>query len=165
MKTIMRDKMNFKKALGIAALCLGLNATINAQCSAGFNYTLGSSGAVNFTNTSIVTTGTPTYSWYFSNGTTSNAVSPTDTFQYNGTYSVQLYVNTGSCIDSITQMITITSGLTCNIAASFSYAAGSGGQINFTNTSTNLPTNVLYSWDFGDGSGDNTSITFTYIQR
>jgi PKD repeat protein len=155
MKTAMRNKMRLKKVFGIAAMCLGLNATINAQCSAGFIYTLGSSGVVNFTNTSTVTMGTPTYSWYFGNGTTSNAVSPTDTFQYNGTYNVTLFLNTGSCVDSISQSVTVTNGLTCNIVPSFSYSAGSNGQINFTNTSTNLPTGALYYWGFGDGYSSN----------
>jgi len=158
-------KMNFKKMLGIAVLCLGLNQITVAQCTASYTYTTGSSGLVNFTNTSSGT-GSIVYNWHFNDGTgvTSSLASPTHTFHYNGTYNVSLSMwdSLGNCFDSTSQNINITNGLTCNIAAGFSYSAGGGGQINFTNTSANVPSGATYSWSFGDGSGSNVASPSTH---
>jgi PKD repeat protein len=151
MKTSTSIKL--KKMLGIAVLCLELNGIVSAQCHAGYTYTAGSS--VNFTNTSTGTTGSTVYHWYFGDGGSSSIASPTHTYQYNGNYNANLSIwdSAGNCFDSTSQIITITNALTCNIAASFSYSAGSNGQINFTSTATNVPTGAIYSWDFEDGSG------------
>ncbi|HTA63733.1 MAG TPA: PKD domain-containing protein [Bacteroidia bacterium] len=166
MKKITK-KINIKKMLGVAVLCLGLNQITVAQCgfNASFTYTVGSSGLVNFTNTSTGS-GTIVYNWHFSDGTNSTVTSPTHTFQYNGAYNVNLLMRDtlGNCFDSTSQIINITTGITCSIAPSFSYSAGSGGQLNFTNTSTNVPSNAVYSWGFGDGSGSNqASPSHTYF--
>ncbi|HKC68295.1 MAG TPA: PKD domain-containing protein [Bacteroidia bacterium] len=155
-----------KKILGIAVLCLGLNQAIVAQCHASFTYTTGSSGLVNFTNTSTGAVGSTVYHWNFTDGSNSSVASPSHTFLYNGTYlaNLSMWDTTGNCFDSTSQTITITNGLTCNIAASFSYSVGSGGQINFTNTSTNAPSNANYGWNFGDGSSSNqASPSHTYF--
>ena len=152
--------------LSIAALCLGLNQITVGQCIASYTYTTGSSGVVNFTNTSTGGGASTQYNWHFSDGAISSATSPTHTFVYNGTYYVNLFMSDtlGTCFDSTSQTINITNGLTCNIAASFSYSLGSGGQLNLTNTSSNAPSNAIYSWGFGDGSGSNqTSPSHTYF--
>jgi PKD repeat protein len=160
-------KISFKNVLSIVVLCLGLNQITIAQCHASYTYTVGSSGSVNFTNTSTGVVGSTRYNWHFSDGASSFAVSPTHTFLYNGTYNVNLAMwdTSGTCFDSISQIINITNGLTCNIAASFSYSIGSGGQLNFTNTSSNTPSNAIYSWGFGDGTSSNIvspSHTYSY---
>ncbi|HXU27358.1 MAG TPA: PKD domain-containing protein, partial [Bacteroidia bacterium] len=157
MKKITK-KISFKKIFGIAALCLGLNQITVAQCSINpsYTYTTGGAGLVNFTNTSTGATTNTIYRWYFGDGAAySSATSPSHTYQYNGSYFVNLSMwdTSGNCFDSTSQTINITNGLTCNIAAGFTYSAGSGGQLNFTNTSTNVPSNAVYSWSFGDGSG------------
>ena len=158
-------KINFKKILSVTTLCFGLSNFAVAQCHANYTYIVGNSGSVNFTNTSTGTTGTPSYNWNFGDGTSSNTASPTHTYPYNGTYYTNLFISdtTGHCGDSISQAITITNGLTCNIAAGFSYSTGSAGQINFTNTTANAPSGVIYSWTFGDGGNSNqTSPSHTY---
>ena len=48
-----------------------------------------------FTNTSSVSTGSPSFSWDFGNGTTSTLASPSVTYNYAGTYLVSLTVNDG----------------------------------------------------------------------
>jgi PKD repeat protein len=153
------QKNNFKKILGIAALCFGLSNIALAQCTASYTYAAGSSGLVNFTNTSTGTTGGTTYHWNFGDGASSSAASPGHNYQYNGTYfaNMSIWDSAGSCFDSTSQSITVTNGITCNIAASFSYSIGSNGQINFTNTSANVPVGATYYWNFGDGSGSNQS--------
>ncbi|HXP51460.1 MAG TPA: PKD domain-containing protein, partial [Bacteroidia bacterium] len=61
--------------------------------------------AVTFTNTS---TGASSYTWYFGNGSTSSAVSPTYTYTLSGTYTVSLVgTNAGKCKDSVTKTIVI----------------------------------------------------------
>jgi PKD repeat protein len=164
MKTITK-KNKLKKISCIIALCFGLSSLANAQCNANYTYTVGSSGSVSFTNTSTITSGLPAYHWDFGDGSSSSATSPVHAFQYNGTYFVNLSVwdTSGTCFDSISQSISITNGLTCSIAAGFSYTAGSAGQINFTNTTANAPAGAVYSWGFGDGSSSGaTSPTHAY---
>lgn len=163
MKKITKN-IGLKKMLGLAFLYLGLSQFTWAQCNASFTYTTGSSGSVNFTNTSTGT-GSITYNWHFGDGAISYATSPSHTFQYNGTYNVSLSMwdSMGGCFDSSSQVINITNGLVCNTVASFSYSAGSGGQVNFTNTSSNIPGGASYSWSFGDNNGSNqASPTHTY---
>ena len=147
-------KLNFKKALGLIAICLGLSGTINAQCHATFTYTPGSSGSVSFTNSSIGATGGTVYQWNFGDGSSSsNATAPTHTYQYNGTYyaNMSMWDSAGNCFDSTSQAVIITNGLTCNTMVSFTYTLGSNGQVAFTNTSTNLPAGAQYYWNFGGG--------------
>ena len=136
---------------------MGLSGVTLAQtsCHAGYTYTIGTAGSVNFTNTSTGGSGSTTYHWDFGDKKSSNISSPSHTYLYNGTYLVNffMYDTTGSCFDSLSEYITIINGLTCNIAPNFSYSSGSGGQLNFTNTSTNVPAGSNYSWNFGDGTG------------
>jgi PKD repeat protein len=63
---------------------------------------------VSFTNTSTGTDGTTIYSWDFGDGNLSSAMSPTNTYAANGTYTVTL-TTTGPCGTNMsTQVITIT---------------------------------------------------------
>ena len=155
-------KLNFKKALCLIALYLGLSVASNAQCHSNYTYTTGSSGMVNFTNTSTGSNGL--YSkWYFGDGTTSNVSSPAHTYQYNGTYNVGLSIwdTVNYCFDSLTQSITITNGTACNTQVSFTYTLGNNGQASFTNTSTNIPPGAQYLWTF-DINSSSTQISPTY---
>jgi PKD repeat protein len=158
-----------KKVLGITALCFGLNTITFSQstCNANFSYTVGNSGSVAITNTSTGTKNSTLYDWHFGDGTSSSSAVPSHIYQYNGTYNINLSIrdSIGSCSDSVSKTITITNGITCNIAASFSVTTGSNGLINFISTSTNVPNGSSYSWDFGDGVGgyNQTDISHTYF--
>ncbi len=61
-----------------------------------------------FTSTSV---GATTWHWDFGDGNTSNLPNPVHSYPAVGTYIVTLTVNNGSCIDSTTQIITITTGI------------------------------------------------------
>jgi PKD repeat protein len=133
-------------------------------CNASFNYSYGSGGQVNFNNTSAVNLSGPTYFWDFGDGNTSSAVSPTHTYQFNGTYAVSLTISSGGVVYcTYSQNVTITNGTPCTLSASFTYTLGAGGSVNFTNTSTGTSSAMFYSWSFGDGSYSNlVSPSYTY---
>jgi PKD repeat protein len=166
-----------KRFFATMVLVIGLTAGAYAQalCHAAFTYTTGSSGQVNFTNTSTGITGTPVYQWSFGDNTTSAVTSPTHTYAYNGTYHVTLMIDsTGSgCTSSVTDSVVITNAATCSLSAAYTYTAGSGGLVNFTNTSTGTAGGMIYSWTWhsatnysSSGSGSSSlqspAITFAY---
>ena len=152
MKKIIKPKL--KKTWAILVFCACLTSLSFAQCHAGFTYTLAANGQANFTNTSSGLGAGTVYHWNFGDGSSSALLSPNHSFTYNGNYVVNLSVwdSSGSCFDSTSQVLSVTNGITCNIAASFSYTAGSAGQYTFTNTSTNMPGGAHISWYFANGN-------------
>lgn len=84
--------------------------TIGARPTASFtNTTPGCAPAsVTFTNGSTGT-GTLSYSWNFGDGSAlSTTASPVHVFSTQGTYSVKLVVDNGSCRDSLTRTLTVS---------------------------------------------------------
>ena len=106
---------------------------------------------VDFTDLS---TGVPTsWSWTFGDTGTSTQQHPQHAYSTPGTYSVSLTVDdgTGNASETKTDYITVTAPLPLD--ASFEVDAPSGVAphvVNFTDTSTGVPTS--WSWDFGDGN-------------
>lgn len=103
------------------------------------------------------------YYWDFNNdGTVDNTnQNPVNTFSAIGTYTTELKVNNGSCMDSITKVITISPGPLAN----FNVTSGCLNTVsNFTSSSTPTTNIASHQWDFGDGSaltsGANTSHTY-----
>jgi gliding motility-associated-like protein len=99
-----------------------------------------------FTNTS---TGAANYLWYFGDGTTSTASSPTHSYATANTFTVKLIVtNSNGCKDSVTNIVNVypkpTPAFTTATPQCFST-----NNFTFTNTSTGGAT---YLWFFGDGS-------------
>ena len=143
------------------AFCILISSIkINAQCTAGFNYTLNPNGNVSFLSTSTtVSLNTTYYVWDFGDNTTlpfSQQTAPSHIYS-NGTYTVTLSVANYSptfCTDTISQVITVTSSpCNINLNPSFSYFDNGSGNINFTSTSTNTTSNTVCTWDFGDANG------------
>lgn len=83
---------------------------LTAKPTANFNYNLGNSGLVNFTNTSTqATVGIQSVSWLFGNGGLSSIYSPDYSYIVNGSYNVTLTVKDSlGCWDSIVKVITIS---------------------------------------------------------
>gem|GEM_PF-6582063 len=102
---------------------------------------------ITLNNTSQSGLGNATYLWYFGDGDSSTAVSPSHTYAQPGTYLVCLTL-TDSCsskdfCDSVTvNCIRGTSG--------FTYLPGTVG-IDFFNASNSIDSNATYLWEFGDG--------------
>ncbi len=104
--------------------------------------------SVSFSNT---TTGSPTYSWNFGDGSPlSSTASPTHIYSTSGTYTVTLIASLGTCKDTLIRTNYIQVGV--SPLASFSSVASVclGDSIRFTNASTGTITS--YTWDFDDGT-------------
>lgn len=83
---------------------VGVGAQYSASVVSNFTYsnTVACSApyTVNFTNQS---TNTSSYTWYFGDGTTSNAVNPSHTYTATGVYTVRLVSSGGCGTDSVTR--------------------------------------------------------------
>lgn len=98
---------------------------------------------VNFTDTS---TNDPTeWLWNFGDGRRSRAQSPPHAFKEPGTYEVTLTVSNAGGSDSTRQTIVVSNPP----VASFDVSAEEL-RVNFTDTSSNAPTE--WRWNFGDGT-------------
>lgn len=107
---------------------------------------------VNFTDQS---TNSPTsWQWDFGDGITSTLQNPGHTFNESGIYTVQLTV-TNSAGSDTKQLINFINVSSAGISPVANFTADSTAgtiplTVNFTDQSTNSPTN--WEWDFGDGS-------------
>jgi PKD repeat protein len=133
---------------------------INAKPKASFttaNTCLGQS--VDFRNTSDG----GSYTWDFGDGTGSRRPDVNHTYSTAGSYTVMLtVVNAFGCTSSVSKTVTISPRPVVVFGAT---ATCSGATADFTNTSSISSGSLTYSWDFGDGSNDNsTSPTKTYAQ-
>lgn len=101
--------------------------------------------------------------WDFDNNGTSDDLTPNPsyTFPASGTYTVELKVSNGGCVDSISKVLTVTPKPTANFNVS---NACLNSATNFTSTSTPTVGIASYVWNFGDnttGSGPNPNHTYT----
>lgn len=133
-------------------------------CAANFNFTTGPGGLVTFTNTSTGTTGSTAYSWNFGNGFTSNSQNPSHIYTTNGPKIVCLTITSnttvpGSCTSTFCDTVWVTTLPTPTCQASFNYATGPGGIVNFTNTSSGTGGSTAYIWNYGDGSPNGSGQT------
>jgi gliding motility-associated-like protein len=135
---------------------------VGANVTAGFTYTPPSGCSVpetvSFQNTSVGTN--LTYLWNFGDNTTSTLQNPPPhVYSAAGTYTVTLTVtNQQGCTNTFTHPNPITIGAPI---ASFTSPASvcEGTVVNFTNTSSPLPSGA--QWNFGDG-GTSTDINPTH---
>ncbi len=112
---------------------------------ADFTFVNGANGQVNFTDASDNAT---SWSWTFGDGGTSTQQNPTHTYAANGTYTVCLTAtNAGGSSTQVCKQVTITNVVVAPVAE-FAWANPSGGIVNFTDQSTNTPTQ--WAWTFGD---------------
>lgn len=88
--------------------------------------------------------------WNFGDGNSSTAQNPSHTYAAPGTYTVKFIASLGSCLDSITQTVTVHP----LPQPSFTYAAGCPSQATqFNNTSTILSGTITgWNWSFPSGT-------------
>jgi gliding motility-associated-like protein len=108
---------------------------------------------ITFTNTSQ-SSFSVTYTWYFSDGTTSSLKDPTHVFTPAGVYNVTLSVNAGSgCVGTSSFVVPGMVNVYPAPFAAFSFSPSSTTifepDIYFTNESVNC---FNWSYDFGDGN-------------
>jgi PKD repeat protein len=119
--------------------------------TADFNWAAATGGTINFTDQS---TGGPTqWAWTFGDGGTSAQQNPSHTYTANGVYNVCLTASNNIGSTQYCENVTVTGVATAPVAE-FAWVNTSGGLVNFTDQSTNTPTQ--WSWTFGDG-GTSTS--------
>ena len=115
---------------------------------------------VTFTNT---TTPAPASAvWYFSDGTTSDALHAVKTFAREGDYTVKLVNNFGSCSDSVTKTITVVKRPSLSFVGSQTVSCKAPLTVSFANGTSGA---TSYHWDFGDGTtSTDKQPTHTYTQ-
>jgi gliding motility-associated-like protein len=110
--------------------------------------------AMQFNNTSVISSGNYTSAWSFGDGSSDNQFSPSHLYPDSGIYNVKLVLlSDNNCTDSITQSVRVylqpVAGFTLNNQCF-------GTPISFTNNST-AGSNITYNWNFDDGTSDNTT--------
>jgi PKD repeat protein len=130
-----------------------------------------------FTNTTTPINSTDSLFWNFGDGTplVYNAQNTRHAFATSGTYNVCLTVKrlstvsaTGFCIKTYCKLVTVVVvNPNCNLQAKFTWTRTGTGLaprvVSFTNTSTGINSNTLYTWQFGDSSTSNlTNPIHTY---
>lgn len=133
--------------------------TNTCNINANFTYSVGANNVVNFASTSTGTTAGTTYQWYFYPGSATGS-STTHTFATNGNHQVTLYVQNGTCSDSITYNISV-----CNMNANFNYTVGPNGVVNFASTSTGTSASSFYQWYFLPGTSTGVTTTHTFANN
>ncbi|MBA2612225.1 MAG: PKD domain-containing protein [Bacteroidetes bacterium] len=158
----LQAKPNFKAFLMLVCLFFFFgNAKSICNLNAGFNYTVGANGVVNFASTSTGTAVTTNHQWFFYQGS-SFGQTTTHSYSNNGTYPVTLYLSDSLCTDSITKYITINN-LSCNLNANFNYTVSPNGVVHFASNTTGVGPFANYYWYFGDSNvGSGPTITHTY---
>ena len=125
---------------------------INAVPIADFTFTDPCAGeAFDVMDNSSISVGTITdFIWDFGDGTGSTQMLPTQAYNTNGSYDVELIVGSdGGCSDTLVQTVNVRLTPTLNIAVA---KACLGEPSIFTNTSTPNDGTVTYSWNLGDGN-------------
>jgi len=91
------------------------------------------------------------FRWWFGDGGSSTAASPTHTYRAAGTYDVTLVVTgAGGCTDTLTVPGAVVVHPTPVADFSHDVSSGTPNVVRFTNRSTGASEHV---WDFGDGEG------------
>lgn len=113
-----------------------------------------------FTNTSVPAPASTL--WNFGDGGTATTTNATHTYTAPGVYTVRLYNNYTSCIDSTSQPITVNPNPVADFTAPVTSRCEPPLTVNFQDLSTGGA--VSWQWDFGDGGSStlqNPSHTYT----
>lgn len=88
-------------------------------------------------------------SWSFGDGGTATGLNATYVYATPGTYTIWLYNTYSTCIDSVSQTITVNGRPTANFTAPVTSRCEPSLAVNFQDLSAGA---VSWQWDFGDGS-------------
>lgn len=145
-----KDTMVKANAVNVGTVHANFNLPQTTICA-------GAPLAINNTSTPATVGST----WSFGNGTVSNLINPTISYNVAGTYSIKLVNSFGSCIDSIEKSITVLPKPSAQFSAINNIGCTAPLQVQFVNNSTG---GVSYYWEFGDGNNSNLqNPTYTYL--
>ncbi len=128
-----------------------VSSVINVHAKPTAAFTTPTSQCIFNNNFSFVnnSTGTATYLWYFGDGTTSSAISPTHSYASANAFTVKLVVTSANgCKDSVSSVINVYAKPTAAFIIPASQCF-SNNNFSFVNNSTGAAT---YVWFFGDGT-------------
>ena len=95
----------------------------------------------------------PSYLWSFGDGTTDTTISPSHIYLLPGTYTVKLKVKgDGGCLDSLSVNVKVDPSPIAGFTVNTSTQCFKNNLFVFTDTSSIVFGNLMYSWDFSDGS-------------
>ena len=118
-----------------------------------------------FTNNSVITSGTLNYQWSFGDNTaSSNVVNPNHSYTSSGTFIVKLVVTSNiGCKDSMSVNVTVLPKPAASfLINNYSQCVNSNSYI-LTNTSSISSGTITYAWNFGDlGTSSSTNPTHVY---
>lgn len=113
---------------------------------------------VSFTNTSVPRPDSSR--WSFGDGNTSTDTMPSHAYASAGTYTVWLYNFFGACVDSTSQVVTVTPPPVANFTAPTRASCQPSLTVGFQDMSTGA---ASWLWDFGDStSSTEQNPTHTY---
>ncbi|MEX2588739.1 MAG: DUF2341 domain-containing protein [Chitinophagales bacterium] len=108
--------------------------------------------AVQFTNTSTLSSGTSNYQWFFGDSTMSTDINPTHLYDTAGIYEVILVQTSNlGCVDSFSKTHVVYPLPNADFSLGNSCY---GDTVDFTNLSTIDFGTMTYEWDFSDGTTD-----------
>jgi len=152
-KIVVTNPANGCQAYGIVDVVNGsINADFNASEYNGF-----APLSVNFTNlssSSSTTTGTSSITsvWSFGNGisqiTTSASISPSTTYTNAGTYTVTMYVSKGTCLDTVSKVITVEMPSKLDVPNVFTPNGDGSNDVFFLKVAnlTDITANIFDRW-------------------
>jgi len=148
---------------------LSICNTTSTTCQALFNPLFTNGHTVNFQD---ISTGSPvSWLWSFGDGTSSTLQNPTHVYNVNGSVVVCLTITTNNCTSTYCDSIYIQGGATNTCNAYYWYYPDSLAGLNtihFVNTSTTTYLNyqLVYLWNFGDGtSSTQQNPTHTFVSN
>lgn len=149
---------NYTVSLAVTngSICISTATNVvvaGSSCSlvAGFTYTVGANGNVNFTNTSAAAAGLSAV-WNFGDGTNGSGFAPSHTYS-NGTYIVNLIISDTvnmACSDTASHIVTVSSN-TCVANASFSMIPSGTPHVWYAVPSSSLNV-IAATWNWGDST-------------
>jgi gliding motility-associated-like protein len=119
-----------------------------------------------FANTSSISSGSMSYTWYYGDGSFQIATNGAKTYTNTGSYNVKLVATSNfGCVDSVVQVVSVNAPPTIGFTVNSNAQCQNGNQFFFTNQSSVPVGSLLYRWDFGNGTtSTNVNPAYSYAQ-
>ncbi len=112
--------------------------------------------AIQLSNTTLMPTGTPTFTWDFGDGNGDNNQNTTHLYSLPGNYTVSYTVDVNGCSKTVSKTVTQAPRAAVNFS-SFSSSSCNNNTMAFTNSSTLAFGTMGFHWDFGDSTTSTAS--------